>query len=252
MSKAAQNGRKTLREQVDGAVALANVELGRGGAGRGPSRSGSEPVNPGGIQTDSAVHSNGKVPKVSTNQGRRNLMHPITDEWYGKADNYSPQPGKDYAWVLEYAKFRFEWACEKGRYIQEKAVTLFKLLLSLAAGVGAVFSFLISRGATFKLWGVGCAALGIASLVGAVAVLLLVFDPADHLYPIKEVAALEYIDRGALDQDARANLSLTLTASTEFERQATNRSARCLRVGIALAWSALFFFMFSLFLGVRP
>jgi hypothetical protein len=59
-------------------------------------------------------------------------MHEITEKWYGAAGDFKPKTDRDYSWVWEYAKFRFEWAFNNGRYIGEKAISL---LQHRAAGV---------------------------------------------------------------------------------------------------------------------
>ena len=124
-------------------------------------------------------------------------MHRITAKWYGAADDFKPKIDRDYSWVWEYAKFRFEWACSNGRYIEDKAINLFKFLMAIAAGFGASVSFLVAQKAVLTPWSYrfGLSAL-LAWIISAIS-LFITFDPSDHLYPVEEEAALMCIDAHA-------------------------------------------------------
>src|ERR1039458_8078 len=69
---------------------------------------------------------------------------------YGNADNFEPKSGQDYSWVLDYAKFRFQWAGERVRYIESKCLEILKLLMALGAGIGAALAFFLGRGTAFN------------------------------------------------------------------------------------------------------
>ena len=47
-------------------------------------------------------------------------MDSVEKEWYDKANSYQPQPGKNYGWVLDYAKFRLKFTFGNARYLEEK------------------------------------------------------------------------------------------------------------------------------------
>lgn len=174
-------------------------------------------------------------------------MHELTDKWYGAADRFEPQPDRDYSWVWDYAKFRFEWACKNSRYLEEKAITLFKFDLAIAGGFGAVISFLISQrlGLAFPCFALGILAL--LALTASAVALLMTFDPQDHLYPIEEEAALQCMAAHETNEDCRANLSLTMTASIEFERSASNKKAGWLRFGLGASCASIILFILALF-----
>ena len=174
-------------------------------------------------------------------------MHPIADEWYGRADNYQPKPGAKYGWVWDYAKFRFEWACEKSRYIDEKSITVLKLLLALCSGIGAVLAFLISNRIQLQWPTYAFSLIAIVCLCLSGRRALRAFRPENHLYPINEEAALEYTDRNEVDADPMGNISLTLSASTEFERETTERKSRCLQRAIVYASWSIVLFILALF-----
>ena len=173
-------------------------------------------------------------------------MHESTRKWYGAADRFEPLPDHNYSWVWEYAQFRFQWACGNSRYLEEKAITLFKLVLSIAGGYGAVISFLISRKVSLTF---PCYALGIVALVALAAsavALLVAFDPLDHLYPIEEEAALDCIGAHEPNEDCKANMALAMTASIEFERIAANPKAKWLRLGLGASCASIVLFILAL------
>jgi hypothetical protein len=174
--------------------------------------------------------------------GENPASHPITREWYGKAEEYQPKPGRKYDWVWDYAKFRFGLASDNQRYIENKIVTTFKLLLAVLAGYGTVFSFFVSQHVTLSKSAYGLGMASIVALVLSAVLLWKGFNPLDHLYPIKEEAALWCIDDHDEQQDCRANMSLAMTATIEVERQAASVKARWLTYGCwALGLSALLF-----------
>lgn len=180
-------------------------------------------------------------------QPANDFKSPITREWYNKAETFKPKPGVDYSWVFDYAKVRFNWACENGRYIDEKIVNLFRFNLAIAAGMGAVFSFLVSQDITLcrvSHWLLG---LSILSLLISGTSLLGAFDPRDHLYPVEEETALLLIDRFNIDQDSRANMSLALNASTELERHSANDKGKYLRVAVLSSSLCVILFILGLF-----
>jgi len=179
-------------------------------------------------------------------------MHEITKKWYGAAEDFKPKVDRDYSWVWEYAKFRFDWACSNGRYIEDKAMNLFKFLLAIAAGFGAAISFLVSQKVVLTPWSYGFGILALLALLASGVGLLITFDPSDHLYPIEEEAALMCIDAHSPDEDCHANMSLAMTASTEFERQASNKKAKWLRWGLAASCASIVLFILALFLEIHP
>jgi len=179
-------------------------------------------------------------------------MHEITEKWYGAADDFKPKTKRDYLWVWEYSKFRFEWACSNGRYIEDKAINLFKFLMAIAAGFGALISFLVSQKAVLTPWSYGLGLLALLALVISGISLLITFDPSNHLYPIKEQAALECIDAHGPDEDCHGNMALAMTASIEFERQAINNKAKWLRIALGAACASIGLFIFALFFELHP
>ena len=173
-------------------------------------------------------------------------MHQITKKWYGAAEHFNPKPDTDYSWVWEYAQFRFQWACGNSRYIEEKAMTLFKFVLAIFGGYGAVISFLVSHKVHLTIWSCILGLPALLCLTGAGLTLFQIFDPSDHLAPIVEEAALTCIDDHASNQNCRANMSLAMAASTEFEMRASTEKATWLRRGLVLSCFSVVLFILAL------
>jgi hypothetical protein len=178
------------------------------------------------------------------------FQSPITKEWYGKAQRFVPVEGINYGWVWDYAKFRFEWACGNGRYVEDKAMSLFKFLLTIVAFIGASISFLVAQHVTLTSASYVCGLLTVGTLALAAVCLLKTFDPADHLYPVEEEAAL--LCSSNAKEDGRANMSLAMTASIEFERTSISGKAKWLKWGLGMACTSIILFILSLLLLVSP
>jgi hypothetical protein len=178
--------------------------------------------------------------------------NPITNEWYSKADAYHPKAGRDYGWVWDYSKFRLQLACGNQRYIEEKVITAFKLLLVILAGYGTVFSYFVSQKVILSVPSYLCGIGSVIVLIVAAVLMWHGFNPLDHLYPIKEEAALVCIDDHNSDQDCRANMSLAMTASIEVERRAIDEKAKWLKRGCVTLGVSVLLFTFAICFQMSP
>ena len=181
---------------------------------------------------------------------REALMDVIQKQWFDKANTYEPKEGRAYAWVLEYAKFRLNFTFRNGRYIEEKALAVFKLVLGLAVGTWAVFTLLLSQGFIFT-WPVKMGVVGgMVSLMISGLYTLRAFGPTKRLLPLTEDAALDAIDDADTPEGAMATFSLAMASSTEKQSEITNRKGQLLRVGLRFTYAAILFLSLLLFLVV--
>lgn len=177
-------------------------------------------------------------------------MESLTEKWYGLANSYEPLKGRSYGWVLDYAKFRLQFTFGNGRYIEEKSLELFKVVLAISAAGLAGFSWLLSKG-TALAWPVEILiGLSVLSLLVSSVYLLQAFGPSDRPVPLAEDVALRAIDKYESGDEAIGNFCLTLTASTEYQSQITCEKGRRLRRALWLIYFAVGGFTCSLFLQI--
>ena len=175
-----------------------------------------------------------------------------TKEWYALANSYEAKEGRSYGWLLDYAKFRLQFTFGNGRYIEEKSLELFKLILAIAAVGWAAFSWLQSKG-TLLAWPVETlVSLSVLSLLASGALLLKAFGPSDRPVPLAEDVALRAIEKYESGDRAIGNFSLTLTASTERQSEVTCEKGRQMRRALWLIYFAVAGLTFSLFLMMFP
>jgi hypothetical protein len=147
---------------------------------------------------------------------------------YSEANAYTPVPDKKYRWVWEYSQFRFEWAFEKTRYVEEKGQKLIQLLMATSAGVWATFTFLFSRHMSFGYVGIAAISVGLLCLLRCGQLSLRVIRPNEHLYPMREHRALACVDRYPDEEMAMAKFSAALEVSTRSELQVTKAKSDAL------------------------
>lgn len=177
-------------------------------------------------------------------------MKTITEKWYAMANSYKPKEGRSYGWVLDYAKFRLQFTFGNGRYIEEKSLELFKIVLAISAAGWAAFSWLMSKGVTLA-WPVALLiGLSVISLVLASFYLLQAFGPSDRPVPLTEDVALRAIEQCEPGDGAIGIFCLTLTASTEYQSQLTCDKGRRMRRALWLIYFAGAGLTIALFLQV--
>lgn len=170
--------------------------------------------------------------------------------WYEKSKNYVAQPGKEYRWVWDYARFRFEFTFNNGRRIEEKALALLKFIIAVAAGSWAVFDFLASqnkRPTGSAQWFLGEAIVFL--LIGA-GCALKAYQPFQHIVPLTEEVALQAVDDRPNEQAALAGFSLVLAAATERESELNTERSGYIKVAVISALIAGLLFILALSWGV--
>lgn len=180
-------------------------------------------------------------------KGVQSPRNDATKAWYEKMNAFDPVEGRRYGWILDYAKFRFEWVFDKTRYVEEKGQGLLKLIVTLSAGAWALLSFLRSTGKPLEP---ACEILGLAGLAFLLAsgyCALKISTPADHVYPRGEDRAIDYANCFAEQEGAMGRFSLLLGDSTEQEMFVTSEKVRWLTRGLRLAYLAACFFTLGLF-----
>jgi hypothetical protein len=180
--------------------------------------------------------------------GKGETMRKTTKEWYALANSYEAKEGRGYAWLLDYAKFRLQFTFGNGRYIEEKSLELFKVILAIAAVGWAAFSWLLSKGIVLA-WPVEILiSLSVLSLLASGALLLKAFSPSDRPVPLAEDVALRAIEKYESGDRAIGNFSLTLTASTERQSEITCEKGKQMRRALWFIYFAVAGFTLSLFL----
>ena len=175
-------------------------------------------------------------------------MGQTTEKWYALANSYEAKEGRSYAWLLDYAKFRLQFTFGNGRYIEEKSLELFKVILAIAAVGWAAFSWLLSKGIV-PAWPVEIlVGLSVLSLLVSGYFLLRAFGPSDRPVPLAEDVALRAIEKYESGDRAIGNFSLTLTASTERQSEITCEKGRQMRRALCLIYLAVAGLTLSLFL----
>ena len=176
--------------------------------------------------------------------------NPITDKWYEMANSYTPDMSKSYGWVMEYAKFRLQFAFGNGRYIEEKSIGLFKTVLTICAGIWAVFSWILSRG-IIPAWPVSClVALSVILLLCSGMFALRAFGPSDRPVPLAEDVALRTVEKFESSEVAMGIFSLSLAASTQYQSQLTTDKGRMVRIALRFAYFAIMALVLSVFFQV--
>jgi hypothetical protein len=177
-------------------------------------------------------------------------MKSSAENWYAMANSYEPKQGRSYGWVLDYAKFRLQFTIGNGRYIEEKSLELFKIVLGISAAGWAAFSWLLSKGMVLA-WAVELLiCLSVVSLLVSGVYLLDAFGPSDRPVPLAEDVALRAIEQCEPGDGAIGIFSLTLAASTEYQSQLTSEKGKRMRRALWLIYFAGAGFILSLFLQV--
>ena len=174
-------------------------------------------------------------------------MDSVEKEWYDKANSYQPQPGKNYGWVLDYAKFRLKFTFGNARYLEEKSLGLLKFVFSVAFGGWAVFSFLLSRGMLIDWPAMMLIVFGGLCLLNSGWHFVKAFGPTARPVPLAEDVALRSVDSSESVDGGMENFSLTLAASTEYQSKLTSQKGKSVRRGIRWAYGGTLLFILSLF-----
>lgn len=171
----------------------------------------------------------------------------VTQEWYRLINEFQPMEGREYGWVLDYARFRLEWAFEKTRYVEEKSQALVKLILAVTAGSWAVFSVLLPGGQPVFMGTTVFAVLALVCLLISTYYTLQASNPADHVYPAGEDKAIEYANFYAGKEAALARFALKLGDSSEQERILTIEKSMQMNRGVCFVVASVISFSLALF-----
>jgi len=159
---------------------------------------------------------------------------PITEQWFSKANAYKPKEGTDYGWVWDYAKFRFAWAADRARGVDNKALEFIKLIAIAFAGFWPTIKLLSPASPHHPRVTLIFIVLSYAFLALAGAFALWSYFPKKRMVPVTEEAALVCADNYKNSAEAVAKFCQTLSASTEFQLDIATRYGRFLK------WSVLF------------
>jgi hypothetical protein len=170
----------------------------------------------------------------------------ITKEWYKTIKRFEPIEGAQYSWIWDYAKYRLEWAFEKTRYVEEKSLSLLKLVLAISAGSWAVFTFLATKNLSMGVWSKNFAYLAICCLAASGVFCLMAAWPSEHVYPQSEDKAIECANLYKRDDAARASFALIIGDSSEQERLVTAKKAKLVNIGAGFVLVAVIAFTLSL------
>lgn len=173
-------------------------------------------------------------------------MHAITKKCYDKADNYQPIESRKYAWVWSYALFRFEWASESVRRIEDKALELTKFTLTLGLALWGIFSFLRPHMASLKWQSEVAIILALDCLLTATLCFIGAYLPSKHLAPVAEDSALRHADAYEDPEGAQAKFSQQFASSTEYQKYLLTQKGGRIQIGTFLlfAWATLLFTAF--------
>jgi hypothetical protein len=170
----------------------------------------------------------------------------ITKEWYETINAFEPVEGADYSWVWEYAKYRFEWAFEKTRYVEEKGRSLLKLVLVMGSGSWAVFLVLLNSSRPLGLWSWVFAISALVCLVVSGCFCVKAASPSDHYYPRGEDKAIQYVNFYKSEGVAKGRFALAIGDSSEQERFLTYEKGMLVKRGAIFAFVAVILFGLSL------
>jgi hypothetical protein len=170
----------------------------------------------------------------------------VTEEWYEAIKKFEPVEGADYSWIWDYARYRFEWAFEKTRYVEEKSHSLLKVVLAISAGSWAVFSVLLTSNRPMGLYSAFFAISALVCLVASGYFCLQAASPSDHIYPRGEDKAIQYANVYKSGDAARGRFALIFGDSSEQERFVTYEKGMLVNKGALLAFAAVIAFSLSL------
>lgn len=164
-------------------------------------------------------------------------------DWLDKANAY--RAGKsfgNYGWVFEYAKFRLQFAYGHARYMDEKAMSLLKLVLGVSAAISAISGLV---GLKFDAIGEIFVGLGILALIVSGIYCLRAFNPTERFYPLGEDVALRFMDSASSEGEALAGFSLATADSTEHENQVVSTKGYFILWGVRFVFAAISFFILA-------
>lgn len=81
--------------------------------------------------------------RAMSDDPRLNLSQ--TDEWTRRALQASVRPDGEYDWLWDYALWRWQWAYDKHKTVEEKASRIVTLALTIATLLWAVYSYASGR-----------------------------------------------------------------------------------------------------------
>ena len=144
--------------------------------------------------------------------------------------------GRDYGWVWEYAKFRFNQSVSDTNRVQEKANGLFKLVIYGFAAFWALFLYF------FKEEGLPVAMafnhyikLGLVGLCLSAGVCIYCLLPVRKLLPYGEEVAIRFINENPqASPQAQGRFGLGLKLCSDFQEQAATRKLEWLLAGFIL------------------
>jgi hypothetical protein len=166
----------------------------------------------------------------------------IREEWFGKANAYTPKKGTEYGWVLDYAKLRLGWATESIHRVDSKALELVKVILISFAGFWPAIKLLspadpkVHPSQCFLVL-VGCAYLSLF-ISGLFA--LWAYLPKKRMWLVAEDMALACADRFDRKDEAIAKFSQAISATIESELETAAKYGRKTRISIGFLLLALF------------
>ncbi len=144
-----------------------------------------------------------------------------TKEWYAQIKKFEPVPERNYDWIWEYAKFRFDWSMEKTRYVEEKGTALLKLVFAITAALWVLFGGVLRSTDHISIFTLLLIAVGGFCLILSGGYALRASGPAEHVYPKSEEEAVGYANFYHEQTAALGNFCLQLADSTEQERFVT-------------------------------
>src|ERR1039457_4134705 len=155
--------------------------------------------------------------------------------------------GRDYAWVWEYAKFRFNQSLSDLNRVQDKATTLIKYVIGSFGLFWALFVYFTKNSplplqspANLPVF------LGLTSLVIAIALGGYCLLPVRTILPYGEEVAIRFINENPERSHApQARFGLGLKLCSDFQEQYATRKSWCVLIGFLFLAVSLV----SLFLG---
>jgi hypothetical protein len=174
-------------------------------------------------------------------------LHPITKKSYDRADDYQPQPNRQYKWVWEYALFRFNRISNNVARAEDKALELLKFVIGLVAAIWALFAFFRPNLNTVHWLTEELAASALIMLFVSALCFLGAYIPVKRLSPVAEAAALRHADAYDNADAAVAKFSHQFASSTEYEKYLLGKKSGRIQIGVGLLFLAFTLFIFALF-----
>lgn len=144
-----------------------------------------------------------------------------------EANTFELKDDRDYAWILDYAKYRLSQSASNVKSAEQKAGDLLKLILTAAGGAWLVFLFLVKE---VNLLPKDC--LNYWEIVGFIVLACSAFCALAALFPlrrlslIRERAAINFVnEKEPLSKKPVGRFSLSLMICSDFcEKVATAKS----------------------------